>query len=401
MLAHLGAREGCTLLPLESGYRALLKGASFDAARGTYIDAFPTEQRGIHSFFDTCDRILEDTHRLPLQLTLGELDEVAARFPVFVRYRTATLAEALDEHFTDPRVKAAVAVSWPWAGLPPARLSFTTFAQGLSLAGRGTYVVQGSFQRLVDALVAGFLDAGGEIVFDREITRIVVEHGRVRGVVAHDGSEIVAPAVVSNADGRRTLECLLDPEHLPPTQRTRLRRMRPASSAFVLFAETSLDLADAGAGAETFLGDEGVWASIPTLVDPSLASEGHHLVVLRTLASVGDAPAFERVLVAAEDAFPGFRESSEVLGTLEPHELEARTGNTAGALYGWENTPANTGSRRLPVVGPVPGLFFAGHWAQPGHGVYRALLSGMHAATALLAERGLPEAIPDFRSATE
>jgi phytoene dehydrogenase-like protein len=398
ILAHLGARERCTLLPVDTAYHALMSPFMVTAARETYEAAFPKERDGITAFFDTCNRILEDTHQLPLQLPLDELDDIAERFPVFVRYRTATLADALDEHFGDPRLKEAVAVSWPWAGLPPARLSFTTFAQGLALAARGTYAVEGSFQRLVDALLAGFRDGGGEIAFGTQVMSIALEQGRVRGVVTADGNEIPAMAVVSNGDGRRTLEGMLDPELLPQPVRARLRRMRPSLSAYVLCAETGLDLAAAGAGVETFLGADGVWASIPTLVDASLAPRGHHLVVLRTLGSADDAPPFERLLDAAERAFAGFREFSTVHATLTPRDLEARTANAGGALYGWENSPANVGSRRLPIVGPIPGLYLAGHWTRPGHGVYRALLSGLHCAAALLAERGMAEAIPEFRS---
>jgi phytoene dehydrogenase-like protein len=398
LLAHLGAREHCVLLPVVPAYRAVLPGLSVNATCEAYEEAFPGERDAIRGFFRVCNRILEDTHRLPLQLPLDELDRILDTFPTFVRYRSATLAQALDEHFHDARLKAAIAISWPWAGLPPSGLSFTTFAQGLALLTRGTYAVAGSFQRLVDALVAGFEANGGEIVLGAEAVRILVEEGTVSGLLLADGRELAASAVVSNADARRTLESMLGREHLPQRLRTRLGRMRPSLSGFVLFVETEFDVAAAGAALENFLGTDGVWASVPTLVDSSLAPPGRHIVVIRALASEGDADGSRHLLEAAEQALPGFRESSTVLAALTPADLAARTGNAGGALYGWENTPANIGSRRLPVVGPVRGLYLAGHWSQPGHGVYRALLSGMHAASAVLADRGLPDAIPDFRT---
>jgi prolycopene isomerase len=388
ILAHLGARERCTLLPVDPAYRAFLPDVAVDFTREAYEAAFPSEREAIRAFFDTCDRILEDTHRLPLQLPLDALDAIAERFPVFVRYRSATLADALDEHFRDARLKAAVAVSWPWAGLPPERLSFTTCAQGLALMGRGTYAVQGSFQQLVEALVEGFREAGGKTDFGVEVTGFAVDGGRVRGVLAADGCAIAAEAVVSTADGRRTLD-MLGADQVPDRIRGRVRRMRPSLSAFVLFAETELDLTAAGAAVENFFGTGGIWASVPT----------SHAVVIRALGLAGDREPFDEMLQAAERAFPGFRESSTVLATLTPRDLEARTANSGGAIYGWENTPANTGSRRLPVAGIADGLYLAGHWSQPGHGAYRAVLSGMHAAAAVLRDRGAPDAIPDFRSA--
>jgi phytoene dehydrogenase-like protein len=379
ILAYLGARERCTLVPLDVAYRGLLGDVTVDSTRESYVAAFPGEGDAISKFFSTCECILEDTHRLPLQLPLEELDSIADEFPVFVRYRSATLADALDEHFADLRLQTAIALSWPWGGLPPERLSFTTFAQGLALVGRGTYAVEGSFQRLVDALVEGFREAGGDIEFGVEVAKLEVEDGRATGVVDAHGRGIAAPAVISAAS-----PSLLKPEHLPERLRGRLRRMRPSVSAFVLFADTSHEL---GVPSDAFLTTSGMWASI----------RGRS-VVIRALGWPGDPEPFDEMLDAAEGAFPGFRESSTVVGTLTPRELEARTGNADGAIYGWENTPANTGSRRLPIAGLLSGLFLAGHWSQPGHGAYRALLSGMHAARAVLAARGAPDAIPEFRS---
>jgi prolycopene isomerase len=379
ILAHLGARDRCTLVPVEVGYRAFLPGVLVDSTRESYEAAFPGERDAIRAFFATCDQILEDTHRLPLQLRFDELDSIADSFPVFVRYRSATLADALDEHFHDARVKGAIAVSWPWGGLPPERLSFTTFAQGLALVGRGTYRVEGSFQRLVEALLDGFRETGGKIEFGVDVTAFEIEGDRIAGVVIADGHAISASTVLCAADTR-----LLGPEHVPDRLRSRLRRMRPSVSAFVLFAEVRDELE---AATENFLDTGGMWASVTGLN-----------VVLRALGSHSDPAPFDEMLAAAERAFPGFRESSTVRGTLEPSDFEARTGNTDGAIYGWENTPANTGSRRLPIAGLVDGLYFAGHWSQPGHGAYRALLSGMHAAGAVMSDRGVPDAIPDFRS---
>jgi phytoene dehydrogenase-like protein len=287
ILAHLGARGRCTLVPVEPADRALLPELCVDSTRESYEAAFPGEREAIHSFFDTCDRILEDTHRLPLQLPLEELDAIAHEFPVFVRYRSATLADALDEHFRDARVKSAVAVSWPWAGLPPERLSFTTFAQGLALVGRGTYAVEGSFQRLVDAVADGFREAAGEVELGVEVTGLQLEGDRVGGVVTAEGRTIPAGAVVSAPDTR-----LLEPQQLSERLRGRLRRMRPSVSAFVLFAETADEL---DTTVETFLGTGGMWASVTG-----------RAVVIRALGSPGDPDPFDDMLAVRSGRSPAF-----------------------------------------------------------------------------------------------
>lgn len=423
LLRHLGA-DGCTLEPPELLYRAAFPDLSIDVPFGltgvasAYAERFPRERAGIERFLALCEQLLADAHQLPIQLSLADLDAAAARFPAFFRHGGSTLAEVLDEHFSDARLKAALAVSWPKAGLPPSRLSFTTFAQGLALQAKGTLQCRGG--RLAHALADGLGEAGGQVLLECEAVRIPVQNGRVVGVTLADGQSIAARVVVSNAPAPETLERLVGLELLPGRFVRRLRRMRTSSSCFVLFAATRLDLRELGAASETFLGawdgerafaaasdgrPAGRWASVPTLLDSTVAPAGEHLVVLRALAPydrpwVQERAAWvEQLLDELEALYPGFRLSLTLVESLTPAELALRGGNANGAAFGWENTPAQTGGRRLGLAVPVEGLYLAGQWTQPGHGAYRALLSGMHVARAILAADGAPDAIPDFRRA--
>ncbi|MFY9578622.1 MAG: NAD(P)/FAD-dependent oxidoreductase [Gaiellaceae bacterium] len=428
LLAHLGVRELCELVPVDGTlYRVVLPGFDLRAPIGgeeivaAHSSAFPREAKAIRQFFALCDQILEDVHRLPLHLSFNDLGRAAARFPTFFRYRTATLGDVLDDSFEDERLKAVAAASWPWAGLPPSRLSFSTCAQGLALLTRGVLVCRGSFQRLADAFTEAIEARGGDVLLGRDVTRILVEDGRVLGVGLDDGTEIRAPVVISNADARQTFETLVGAEQLPAPFVRRLAAMKPSISAFVLFAATTLDLAALGAARESFLYTSwdhdasyrdavggmpaAKWASVPTLHDASLAPPGEHIVIVRALAPFDlgadwDAAAapYADLLMAELDAFfPGFRDHLTFVDWLTPRDLEASSRTSQGALYGWESSPSATGSRRPAIVTSIAGLYLAGHWTQPGHGSYRTILSGMHAARAVLAEDGDEALVPEFR----
>ena len=381
ILAHLGARERCELVPLEHAYRVvsgdvdLVVPIGLEAMIEAHARLFPAERDAVARFFTTCDRILEDAHRLPLVLPFGELDSLAERFPTFVRYRTALLGEVLDDFFEDESLKRVVAASWPWAGLQPARLSFSTFAQGLALLAHGTYEVVGSFSRLVDALVAGFVEAGGTFRPSTAAARIRVQGERVSGVELEDGEALSCRAVVGNADATTTFERLLGLD--PP-------RLTPSVSATVVFLAAPRPVTGP---AETFLADDddGAWVSARD-----------HVLAVRALTERGVPRNVVELTQLAKQAFP---DTGDAVASFTPADFAERTGNREGAIYGWANTPRQTGSRRLSVVGPVAGLYLAGHWAQPGHGTYRAVLSGMHAARALLADQGAPDAVPEFRAA--
>ena len=408
LLRHLGA-DGCTFSAPELLYRAALPDLSIDVPFGlagvasAYAERFPRERTAIERFLALCEQLLADAHQLPIQLSLADLDAAAARFPTFFLYSGVTLADALDEHFSDTRLKAALAVSWPKAGLPPSRLSFATFAQGLALQAKGTLQCHGGWRGLVRALADGLAKAGGEVLLDRDATRIVVRDGRVAGVTLGDGSTIAAPVVVSNAPAPETLERLVGLELLPARYVRRVQRLRASSSCFVLFAATSLDLRELGAASETFLTGWDGWASVPTVLDPAPAPAGEHLVALRALAPYDrpweqERPEWvERLLARLEQLHPGACASLTLVESLTPHELASRSGSASGAVFGWENTPAQTGGRRLGLAVPIEGLYLAGQWTQPGHGAYRALLSGLHAARAIMAAGGELDAIPDFR----
>ena len=57
--------------------------------------------------------------------------------------------------------------------------------------------------------------------------------------------------------------------------------------------------------------------------------------------------------------------------------MERYTLNLRGAIYGWEQTPDQSTTDRLPHRTPVEGLWLSGHWTQPGGGVLTAIASAL------------------------
>ena len=56
----------------------------------------------------------------PVDVGLAEdLDRMVEQFPVFFRYRNATVGDVLDEYFVGERAKAICSSIWPYLGLPP------------------------------------------------------------------------------------------------------------------------------------------------------------------------------------------------------------------------------------------------------------------------------------------
>jgi phytoene dehydrogenase-like protein len=384
---------------------------------------FPDEAEAIDRFFRLCATVHLEAHYLPPQLGLENLDEAAKQAPTLFKYLRSTTAEVLDEHFTDPRLKAVAAALWPYAGCPPSTLSFVTFGTFVNVLVEGCFYSRGSFQAIPDALVAALEREGGELATGTRVTRILTEDGRVSGVELDGESRVSAATVISNADPIQTFEELVGADQLPKGLLKRTHRMKPSLSAVVLFTATTLELDEASTPHEMFLylrpdhedsyadvleGRPGaMWASMPTTMDPTLAPDGEHIVILSSLApyDIGrpwneEGERFaDQLLDAFEPVFPGLRESLTFREVATPPTLERFTLNHKGAAYGWDNTPAQTGGRRSPHVTPLQGLLLAGHWSQPGSTSLRVLVSGMHTAAIVLAMTGGPQIAidhPDF-----
>src|SRR6266545_426105 len=302
----VGVRDRCTFLKVDPFYTAVFPGFRLAAPLGVedflaaHARHFPREASGLRRILDLCAALNREVREFPSELSLWDVVRMPRRFPRLLRYHKATLGSVLDAHLDDPRLKALFAALWPYLGLPPSRLSFVYWSVMLqSFLEEGAFYCQGSFQRLADAFVEGLQTHGGELLLRSAVRRIVVKDGRIAGVVLENGQRIQAPVVISNADARQTFEELIGEEKLPRRFVNNVKRMRPSLSAFVMYLATDLDLRQLDGHHEMFFyrswsHDEtyrqvvagqpsGLSISVPTLVDPSLAPVGEHLIIATTL----------------------------------------------------------------------------------------------------------------------
>lgn len=420
VLNHLGVGGRFRWLRVEQQYLAAFPGFRLRAPSGfepfleAHKRAFPAQAAEIDAFLRLCLQMHLDIHKMSMSIGLKEIDATAARFPTLFRYRSATLAEVLQEHVSDPRARAVLAANWPHSGLPPSTLGFFPFAQVLANQLEGNYQAEGGMQSMVDAYAESLARDGGELLLGNGTRRILVEGNRATGVTLDDGSEVRARAVISNADALHTFQDLVGPDKLPGPFLQRLRRMRPSLSAFVVMSATSLDLSSMDDIAhdtfpsETWDHDEaheaiqagqpgGTWITVPTLRDARMAPRGEHVVVMCSLARYETTPSWEEKRAAfteemvrrLDKVIPGIAGRLTFVETATPETFKRYSRNQAGACYGWANTPAQT-PRRLPHETPVEGLLLAGHWTRPGSASLRVLASGIH--TAFMVQRSL---IPD------
>lgn len=330
-----------------------------------------------------------------------------------IRMMPMAVADLVQEAFEDEAVRGPLSTRGvlftacgPWsAGTAAVFLADSTGNDG-GAAGTAVFA-RGGTQALAGALASSATKAGAEIRTDAEVTAIRSRGRRVIGVTLADGTEVDAGIVVSAADPKRTLR-LCDPVELGPTMLWRAGNIRqPGATAKVNLALSglpafhedperlggrivigpSIDYVEKASDARKYgeLAEEPwIEATIPTLVDPSLAPPGRHVMS----AIVQSAPRELRgsewsrererlgdVTIKTLERFaPGLGELVEARQVITPEDLETDHGLTGGHVqhaepgldqfFAWR--PLN-GEARYRFV--LDGLYLAGSGAHPGGGV--------------------------------
>nr|MDO8061564.1 NAD(P)/FAD-dependent oxidoreductase [Candidatus Freyrarchaeum guaymaensis] len=374
---------------------------------------FPHESEGIHRIFD---RIFLTYKALAmLQKGASELTQEFLRSNL-LDYMDKTWGEVLNNDVKDPKARAVISQLWGYFGLPPSRISYIFHAIGLaSYVKLGPTQVKGKSQALSNAFVDVIEEAGGEVRLGCGVSKILVEEGRVSGVVTDQGEEVRAKYVVSNVNPITVCKELIGTDKVPESYLERLNSSELAPSTINVYMGLDCPYTELGVDEfETFLNEdydydrqfEKAWTLEPpgsmsvttyNLADPDFSPPGTSVVVLTTLsyadpwlrlnpreyyeAKTGIA---EKMIEQAEKVAPGLREHIEVVEVATPITNIRYTGNYGGSIYGFNQTPKDNMLIRLPHEGPIRGLYFAGAWTQPGGGYEPCILSGSMAAQKLL-----------------
>lgn len=412
----IGVVEQIDFIPVKSFAQACYPGlnvkfpVSIDAFVTSLSALFPDQEQGLRSLLELCLQVTEEVAKADEVMAESDhFSEMEKRLPAFHQYRRATLADVCLEFIQDPKLISLFATNWPYLGLPPSRVSFIYWATMLiGYLVDGAFYCKGGFQQFANSLVRGVIQNHGDCIFKTKVEEIIVEQGRVLGVVFESGQRVNSDIVISNADMRKTVFEMIGAEHFPKRYIQRLEKMKHSLSIFSVYLATDLQVQDLGLAHEMFCYQNDdheknfvevenaelsfIGITVPTLIDASLAPEGEHLVMLTTLFPYQTEQAWqdlkpvilEQMLDRAEIFLPGLKDHLLYVDAGSPETMLRYTQNHQGAAYGWQVTPDQIGQGRVANQAPIEGLYFAGHWTTPGCGVYGVSVSGMQTAQQIL-----------------
>jgi phytoene dehydrogenase-like protein len=346
-----------------------------------------------------------------------------------LRWGPMAVADLASEYFETELLRAVIAARGvfgtflgPWSA-GSALVLLIRAAADPHPAGAASFAA-GGMGAVTQSMASAAKAAGVDFRTGVEVIEIHVKDGTATGVLLSTGEEILAKAVVSNADPKRTLLKLTDPLHLSPDFVQKLQHYRGngtvgkvnlALSGLPKF--TALQNGDSAAlcgrihiGNEidylerafdeskygNFSRQPYLEATIPSLTDPTLAPEGKHVMsVYMQYAPYklkGDWETQRKALgqtvvrTLAQYA-PNLPELILTHQIITPHDLEDKYGLTGGQIFHGELALDQFFTMR-PLLDwaryrtPIENLYLCGSGTHPGAGLTGG--SGANAAREIL-----------------
>lgn len=268
----------------------------------------------------------------------------------------------------------------------------------------GTWYPAGGFAAIVRAMQQVAEGIGVRFLFEREVTRIEVENGTARTVIARtaDGDErYEADVVVANADYPHVERDLIDPQWRGiPEKRWERAKLAPAVFNYYLGFDRKLDefahhtfFFDADWDAHfravyaepEWIEEPLFYLHVPSKTDPSSAPTGHEAVFLLVPVAPGMEDTPERRAYYLDHALERMerRTGKELRRHLVFQETMAlndfvRDYNAyKGNAFGLGQTLMQTAWFRPPNRSKkVKNLYFSGQYTIPGTGTTMSMISG-------------------------
>jgi prolycopene isomerase len=372
--------------------------------RAAFLDRFPQEKQNIGAFFAFIDELYDHLARPIFEDSYVEEDTAFA-----ARFHRQSYQSLIYRYIDNPDLRFALCSQWPYAGISPDRAAalFTIMMFAIHYY-EGSHYCEGGFCALADALGGVITDAGGVIRTRAEATRLRTEHGRVVAAITTGGDEYRAPLFISNISPYRLHFDLLPEESRSKRWMRRLGNLSPSISSLSVYLGMTPDVGRLIDRAITFWFASRDHEAIYEAIDANDRREIDHLVFLRstdaekhpTLTLMNFVKKSysgnwredkhrmaDAMLQRAEQLYPGISACITLSETGSPATFERYTGNTDGALYGFENTSDIYGEAKMPIQTHVANLFQTGHWGKPGGGVWNVMVNGYTAAKMILRAR--------------
>ena len=450
------ARHGLEIIPLEASFSPLPDGDSLcrwgdahktrrEIARFSAKDAevYPEFSMAMSQLARFTKSIIDNPAPNPASLNPGELvralrtsqglrEANADQRFLYMKLLTMSAADFLDQWFESDVLKAPMSVSGIIGTFLGVRSPGTAYVLlhhymgEIDGAMRAWGSAKGGTGGISEAIARSAQAYGAEIITEAGVSNAIIKNGKAVGVALENGDEIRADTVISGLDPHRTYLGLIGEEHLDSELTTQLShyKFRGSSGKVNLAVDRLPDFASRPGEGPHLYGDIAIAPSIqylekaydqakygdfserpyinmviPTIVDPTMAPPGKHVVSCFVQYAPYDikegaanwpqrSEAFgDAVVDTLEEYIPNIKETILHRQVVTPWDLEQEFGLTEGNIFQGELSLEQLLYLR-PAAGwakyktPVRNLWMCASGTHPGGGIMGA--SGEMAAKAIL-----------------
>ena len=272
---------------------------------------FPKEREGIKKFYGTCKKVFDCLDSMPL-LSIEDpsyLLRVFFKAPLsclgLARWLPINAGDVARKFIKDKQLLKFIDIEcFCWSVMPA--LKTPMINAGMVFTDRhvgGINYPKGGVGKIAEKLVSGIETFGSEIRYKANVTEILFKNQKIIGVKLSNGEEIYSNIVVSNSTRWDTFglnkdkKGLIDTNYVPKSEYKWSETYKPSPSFVSLHLGVEKNIIREDLNCHHIIvedwdeleNDKGViFISIPTLLDPSLAPEGKHIVHAFTPSSISE-----------------------------------------------------------------------------------------------------------------
>lgn len=390
------------------------------------IQVFPEEAAGIKRFYADMSRMYR--YVMVENPAYASADETAAnialksmiRHPLsYVRFLgmlNRSAKSLLERYFTNPGIfnffdKLTSTYCYATVEEAPAVLAAVMFVDNHL---GGSYYPAGSTLFLPGKLEKVIEENGGQMIYQRRVESIVFHEGKPRAVKLDDGRVLCAKDIVYSGTVWNLYGKLIDPIYTTDKRRQWAERQLPTHPSVVLYTRVDKSVIPQGTrpiemlvGNPRELDESEITAYILSIDDRSLCADDEH-----TVTAIG--PSFvnwfgldhdtykerkknevKRLLDVLERRFPGFSAAVRYCELATPQTIERFTLKNGGSVAGPKQMLGQHMFHRQHIRTAWDNLFCCGESTVMGTGTPTVTTSGLSAANAILAKRGLDRYVYD------
>ncbi len=394
--------------------------SNFDTFKKDLIERFPEEAKSIKKYFRIIKAIRLQTRYIPSGIKLlFYFPMMFIKHFLVVKYLKGNTGSFLDKLFKSEELKMTVSANYGYYHDDLYKYATVHFcaAQASYLIHGGYFVEKGS-QSLSDYLAKYIMDNGSEIEYQKRVTNIIIEKGKVKGLKYKEVNKkdkfTNENEITVNSDvvvGNAAISVIADmlPDNYKNRINNKVKNLKQGLSLLNVYLALNRPLKEIGnSNYSTFVyhkdcknlrecttfnesGDYNYKQLVLvdySQLDTKMNKDGRYTASICILDYYKNweilsdeeynkkkRDVSEILINRIEAVMPGFKESIEFSEVATPLTMKRYTGNPEGCVYGYYMSPERMISNSTNVKSNVKGLYYASVWTIGG-GASSAMKSG-------------------------